>query len=311
MKDSVVLIVMILLLSACSQDKDEYTSRLTNNTEPKHTVNPSRLSNEDAMLFELGDYTTRLMQAVEDLCGHKIVFKQEKNGIKFTPRASDPLRDNMERHIQYELEVEYAGSTFEERIPMIIFTDDPRTISEDVICHEVWHLLLSAQSGIYHSGYGRPLYDHMIQKIPDRIALMEVFDYANAVLHHSYFFEKMTKAGYHLRESFERFGKIKDTYPPYDDIVRYFQVAIDTWHLKAGEVDNSIDNSEMLSIIRAQFPDSFDLGMRLYSISKEFTEPIREPEVFKKILAELFEYRNMINSPIGNRGKAHNLCIYH
>ena len=35
MKDSVVLIVMILLLSACSQDKDEYTSRLTNNTEPK------------------------------------------------------------------------------------------------------------------------------------------------------------------------------------------------------------------------------------------------------------------------------------
>lgn len=225
---------------------------------------------------------------------------------------ANPTDKTKQKELPSEIEVDIAGAMFKGEQPTIILTvNSPEIIPDSIICHELWHLLLFIQSGIYNSGYASPLFDAMISKIPNERKLIEVFTHAHTILHHTYIFQKMLESGYNLQDSFARFFEDRKFYLQYSDETKYFHMAIDAWHLRVAQNDTSFNTSIYLETIKYKSLGSFSLGLRLQEISKEYTDPADEPEVFKKILSEIFEYRKPINFVKGNKDGTYNLGIYH
>ena len=231
----------------------------------------------------------QLTNHIEKICGQKVSWKV----------ATDPSHhDNM------------AGAMFEGCNPVVLLNIPPQDIPSDVIFHELLHLYLMASNKIYISAYASPLYDHLISQISHEDKLLEVFLHAHSILHHTYIFPKMVEAGYHVSDSFKRFDDI-DKYPFYEEVVSDFHVAIDAWHMKAGQVDDSLKMGNYLNNIRDQFPRQFETGLRLYASAKSFDSPEKEPEVFSEIIRELFSYDGEIHYAKGNRGSACNIMAYY
>jgi hypothetical protein len=121
----------------------------------------------------------------------------------------------------------------------------------------------------------------------------------------------MLSAGYSLQDSFCRFLQNNDFYQCYEAQTKYFHAAIDAWHLLEAQNDTSFDSGTFLKLIESSCNDSYHLGLRLYEIAKEFIDPVYEPEVFKRILSELFEYTDQIKFVKGYKDGTYNLGIYH
>ncbi len=257
------------------------------------------------------EYSNQLMTEIKDLCGYDVILKTNIKSVKSSIKAENSDNERFEGEMHYDSEIDLAGAYFEGKVPTIVFSDNPSEISDSVLCHELWHLLLSIKSGIYNSGFASPLFDCMIEQIKSGDGRMEVFNHANTILHHSYIFNQMVKVGYHLQDSFDQFNKNIKLYPQYRKETEYFHVAIDTWHLKEGEKDKPTNTSMALSIIQERFPDSFNLGVRLHNISKGFSSPLREDDVFKNILSELFGYKKPINFMKSDKDGTYNLGIYY
>lgn len=262
--------------------------------------------------FTTSEYSNRLMTEIKDLCGYDVILKTNTKSVKSSIKAANSDNDRFEGEMHFYSEIDLAGAYFEGNEPTIVFNlNNPSDVSDSVLCHELWHLLLSIKSGIYSSGYASPLSDSMIEQIKSEDGLMEVFNYANIILQHSYIFNQMVKDGYRLRDSFVKFNKDINLYPQYRKETEYFHVAIDTWHLKEGEKDKTTNTSMALSIIQERFPDSFNLGVRLHDISKGFSSPLKEDDVFKNILSELFGYKKPINFMRDDKDGTYNLGIYY
>jgi len=263
------------------------------------------------LAINVSDYTLKLFRDVDKLCGHRVIFRKSESVISSGIIAENSTSGTSSDKIPYQIEDFTVGATFDGLIPVIVYSGALGKIPDAVICHEVWHLLLAAQSGIFTSGYASPLYDHLIHKIQNEALLFNVFSHANTILHHTYIFYKMHQTGFRLKDSFERFTGSRNNYPPYDNNCSYYHIAIDVWHLMAGKTDGLPDISKALSQIETDYPESFELGRKMYSISKELRVPSDEPRIFKKILAELFQYRNKINFQKVSRGNTYNIGIYH
>lgn len=257
-------------------------------------------------------YAGFLRNEIRQRCGIEVVFTVETNSIASNIIVVNPTTETMQHAIPCEIELEIAGAVFKGEVPTVVLAGGrPEDVSDSVICHELWHLLLSIQSGIYSSGFASPLFDTMISRIPAEDKLMEVFNHANTILHHSYIFDKMLSAGYSLQDSFCRFFQDSQFYRRYESQTKYFHAAIDAWHLLEAQNDISFDTAAFLESIERNCQDSFDLGLRLHETSKGFVSPVDEPEVFKKILSEVFEYTDPIEFVKGNRDGTYNLGIYH
>lgn len=259
----------------------------------------------------MSSYAEFLKDEIRKRCGMDVVFVMEKKSIGSNIVISNPSIETKQGQIACEIELEIAGAMFKGEVPTVIITKRPEDISDSIICHELWHLLLSIQSGIYTSGYASPLFDTMISKIPAEHKLMEVFNHANAILHHSYIFDKMLSASYSLRDSFGRFLQNNEFYKDYEETTGYFHAAIDAWHLLAAQRDASFNSAIFLTAIAGKCGDSYDLGLRLHEIAKRFVAPRDESDVFKGILSELFEYDHQIKFVKGDKDGIHNLGIYH
>lgn len=309
-----VIIVIFHLISLSNVAFGDETTQLSRKVSklynlPYKIVSTQTSVDESPLL--ISDYTTGLFRRVRELCGHKIVFRKVGKVIDFDLVDEKSTQGKPAKKISCQIEVDSIGAGFKGPVPTIYYNIPLHSISDTVISHEVWHLLLSCQSGIYTSGYASPLYDHLIKKIPEEAPLFEVFTHVNTILHHTFIFKKMSQVGYQLKDSFTRFTNSVDSYPPYPRNVSRYHIAIDVWHLKSGSVDHSLRIAEVLSNIGKRFPEAFDLGARLYEISKDFTDPKYETRVFKRILAELFDYEQKINFMKGDRGNTKNFGIYH
>jgi hypothetical protein len=260
----------------------------------------------------MSNYADFLKSEIRSQCGIDVVFAIEKKCIGSNIITGNPSIETKQRHIACEIELETAGAMFKGKVPTILIIEGrPENTPDSIICHELWHLLLSIQSGIYASGYASPLFDSMISRIPSEHKLMDVFNHANTILHHSYIFDKMLSAGYSLRDSFCQFLENNEFYRDYETLTKDFHAAIDTWHLLDAQNDNSFDSGSLLNIIERNCNDPYHLGIRLYEIAKEFISPADEPEVFKRILSELFEYNDQIGFVKGDKDGIYNLGIYH
>lgn len=260
----------------------------------------------------MSNYSDFLKGEIRKYCGKDVIFTVEKKSISSNIIVENTVVESNQHYINCEIELEIAGAMFNGEVPTVVITEGrPEDIPDSIICHELWHLLLSIQSEIYTSGYASPLFDCMINKIKAEDKLMEVFNHANSILHHSYIFDKMLSVGYSLQDSFGRFVQNKKFFQCYETQTKYFHAAIDAWHLLEAQNDSSFDSARFLKIIERNYGDSYHLGLYLYEIAKRFVAPSDEPDVFKRILSELFEYRNQIGFVKGNKDGIYNLGIYH
>jgi hypothetical protein len=251
-------------------------------------VSCSGNNEQGTMMLTIDPAAIQLTNEIERRCGHEVVWKV----------ATDPSQhDNM------------AGAIFEGYNPVVRLNRAPQDIPSAVIYHELLHLYLMAENEIYRSTYASPLFDHMSSQINDLDKLDEVFLHAHSILHHAYIFPKMIGAGYHVKESFDRFDEYAN-YPPYEQIVIDYHVAIDVWHLKAGQVDGSMNLERHLLMIQNQFPTQYEHGLRLYGIAKSFDRPKMEAFLFSEILEELFSYDGRIQFTKGNKGNDYNIMAY-
>lgn len=231
--------------------------------------------------------TISVFQALEIICGQKAVFRKTGSVLNVGT---------------YEIVDFTVGAYFDGRVPVIAYSVSLNSLSDSVICHEAWHLVLQAHIGIYDSTCAGPLKDHLILKIPNEDLLESFFHDTNTILHHTYIFEQMHFAGFTLKDSFKRFIGAVD-YPSYPSEIEHYQISVDAWHLMAGKKDGSPVIAKMLLKIERDYPEAFELGRKLYIISKDFksgsfseTPKEQEPVVFKKILSVLFDYQKEIKT---------------
>jgi len=164
--------------------------------------------------------------------------------------------------------------------------------TEEEIYHESFHLLIRIENGIYDFKIGGNLLDFLKVNIQGPMAVLSK---THSILHHAYFFQKMINnefsPGKYLENQLkDRIEQYKCVYPNDKDIHNI----LDVWHIALSMEDKNLNTELYLEKLRGFNQNNYDQGMKLLAISKSFTDPNKESDVFCNILKELLNYTNNV-----------------
>jgi len=167
------------------------------------------------------------------------------------------------------------------------------------IYHELYHLWIQTKNGIYSIDIIGPLLHTFRTKLENPGIVIYK---AHSIFQHAYFYKLMIEHDYHPTSYLlNHLGNCIQGYPnnSYTEDIS-LHIALDVWHLLLGVEDHTIDTKKYLSILNEKFKQQYDLGLKLYRISKEFENPMQESFIFSKVLETLIDEDNRIKYKIEN-----------
>lgn len=225
-------------------------------------------------------------------------------GLKISERAQDLVHE-VENLFSKNIHVKYGTmtiganetyiSTIVDGVPTIIIKHGQK-VEEEILVHEIWHLIMKGENEIYTIGFDGDLIT-FLRKNYEFSCLQILLNKAHSILQHSYFFSKMLKDGYFpSRYILEMFSKVERTYPHNRGYERALDehVALDVFHIFLGANEDESRVNLFLEGIQRNCPSGFELGKVLFEETKDFRSASNEPKYFILILKKLFNYKSEI-----------------
>ena len=164
--------------------------------------------------------------------------------------------------------------------------------SEEEIYHELFHLFIKLENGIHGFKIDGNLLDFFNKNIQEP---MVVLSKAYSILHHSYFFREMIKNKFNPGKYLE--NQLENCIDQYKNVYindRDINNILDVWHIALSTEDKNLSSKLYLEKLKDFNQDNYNKGMKLLEISKNFTDPDGESDIFCSILKELLNYTNNV-----------------
>lgn len=225
--------------------------------------------------------------------------------------------DKLEQNLGSTLSVSYGKMTIGANETLtcsivgnkpIIIVKENLTLTEENLVHEIWHLYMKSQTGIYNFTIDNPLLTILLREL-DPSTLMTLLAKSHSILQHKFFFDKMLSEGYYpSKYILDGFANVENHYPQhigYESAMIY-HVALDVAHISIGINEDEKRVNLFLDTIKNRFQKAYELGLELTALLNEFKFVEKEPEIYSEMLENLFNYGEKIKYKMEG-----NDCVYY
>lgn len=175
--------------------------------------------------------------------------------------------------------------------PLITIKNN-HAFTEEEIYHELFHFFIKFENKIHYFNIGGSLLDFLKNNIQEPTLILSK---THSILHHAYFFHKMISNKFSPGKNLEK--QLDDCIDQYGTVYqndRDVHNVLDVWHIALSLSDKNLSTSFYLEKLKELNQDNYDQGIKLLEMSKKFTEPNNESELFCDILKELLGYSNSV-----------------